>query len=96
MITVDIIGRHCCSCLSLVGIGIREAQVGSVVNGIVLIPNGLRPQNGRMKIPLISISFATPTFILSSSTSCRLILLPIGGFVVNVVLVLVVVFQVFL
>ena len=43
MIAVDIIGRHCCSRLALVGLGIREVQVDSVVNGIGLTPNGLGP-----------------------------------------------------
>ena len=43
MIAVDVIGRHCRSHLDLVGLGIREAQVESVVNGIGLIPIGLGP-----------------------------------------------------
>ena len=43
MIAVDIIGRHCRSRLALVGLGIREAQAESVVNGIGLTPNGLGP-----------------------------------------------------
>ena len=43
MIAVDIIGCHCLSRLDLVGLGIRKAQVESVINGIDLIPNGLGP-----------------------------------------------------
>ena len=43
MIVINIICRHCHSRLALVGIGIREAQVESVINGIGLIPNGLGP-----------------------------------------------------
>ena len=43
MIAGDIIGRHCRSYLALVGLGIREAQVDSVVNGIGLIHSGLGP-----------------------------------------------------
>ena len=41
MIAVNIIGRRCRSRLALVGLGIREAQVKSVVNDIGLIPKGL-------------------------------------------------------
>ena len=96
MITVDIIGRHFHSRLALFGLGIREAQVKSIINGIGLISNGLGPYKVWMTIPPITLSFATSTFILSSPTSCRLILLPIGGFVVIVFLVLVVVVQYFL
>ena len=36
-----IIVCHCRIRLALVGLGIKEAQVESVVNGIGLIPNGL-------------------------------------------------------
>ena len=43
MISVDIIDPNFCIRLALVGLGIREAQVESVVNGIGLIPNGLGP-----------------------------------------------------
>ena len=43
MIAVNIITRHCCSRLALVGIGIMKAQAKSVVNGIGLIPNGIGP-----------------------------------------------------
>ena len=86
MITVENIGCHCRSRLALVGIGIREEQNKSAVNGIGLIPNGLGPYKGPMAIPPIPLSSATSTFIPSSPTPCRLILLPIGGFVVIFVL----------
>ena len=43
MVEVGIIGRHFHICLSIVGIGTREAQAESVVNGIGLIPNILGP-----------------------------------------------------
>ena len=81
-----VIGRHFRSRLALVGLGIREAQVESVVNGKGLIPNGLRPQKGQMEIHPIPISSATSTFIPSSPISCCLILIPIGRFVLIVVL----------
>ena len=40
MIAVDIIGCHFPIRIALVGIGIREAEVEIVINGIGLIPNG--------------------------------------------------------
>ena len=43
MITVEIIGLHFHSRLALVGVGSREEQVKSVVNGIGIIYNGLGP-----------------------------------------------------
>ena len=86
MIVVDIIDCHCCSRLALVGLGIMEAQVESVINDIGLIPNGLKPYKGRTTIPPTHISSATLTFIPSSPTSCYLILIPIGRFVVIVIL----------
>ena len=87
MIAVDIIGCHCCIRLDLVGLGIREAQDESVANGIGLIPNGLGPYKGHMTTPTIPLSSFTPTFVLSSPPSCPLILLPIGGFVVIIILI---------
>ena len=41
MITVNIIGHNLRICLALVHIGIKEAQVESVVNGICIILNSL-------------------------------------------------------
>ena len=43
IITVNIIGRHCLSRLDIVDLGIGEAQVESVLNGIGIIPNSLGP-----------------------------------------------------
>ena len=43
MITFNIIGRYCSSRLDLAGLGIREAQVESVVNGIGIILKILVP-----------------------------------------------------
>ena len=86
MIAVNIIGHNCHSIFALVGLGIRKAQVESVVNGIGLITNGLGPYKGRMTIPPIPVSSATSTFIPSSPNPCRLILLPTEDFVVIVVL----------
>ena len=87
MIAVDIIRCHRCIRLALVGIGIRETQDKSVVNGICLIPKGLGPYKLHMTIPSIPLSYATSTFNLSYTTSYPLIFLPIGGFVVIFILI---------
>ena len=86
MISVEIIGRHCCSRLALVGLGIREAHIKSVGNGIGINPNGLGPYKGRMTILHLPLSSTTSNFIPFPPTSCRFILLPIGGFFVSVFL----------
>ena len=86
MIAGGIIGRNFCSRLALIGLGIREAQVEIFINGIGLIPNGIGPYEGQMNIPPIPLSSVTSNFIPSSPTSCCLILLPIGGFVVFVII----------
>ena len=59
MIAFDIIGHHFHSRLDIVVLGIKEAQVESVVNVIGVIPNGLGPKKEGMKIPPISLFSVT-------------------------------------